>query len=188
MDPLERSRRVKAEADEVLELTGAIDILSEYGRVVPTGSYYLDVMVYPDIDLYIPSLSVGQLFEIAGRIAATEKVVEFLFKRPDLPELPGGIYTKARVDHGDWGRPWKLDIWSLSDTLIDEGMEDMRRFRDRLTPELRERIIIYKTSIINTAYRTPMFSGYQVYKAFIDEGMRDFDDVTRYLIDHGIDM
>ena len=37
----------------------------------------------------------------------------------------------------------------------------------------------YKRSIITAAGRTPMYSGYYVYKAFIDEGLVDHAAVTR---------
>ena len=88
MNPIERSSKLKQEADFILRAIGLYGILRPYGRIVPTGSYFLDVMVYPDIDLQMPSVS----------------------------------------------------------------------------------------------------SGFFVYKAFIDEGLSDFDEVTRYLINHGIQM
>jgi hypothetical protein len=188
MDPLERSAKVQQEADQVMQAVGLYDILQPYGRVVFTGSYLLQVMVYPDIDLYIPKVSIAQLFQIGGQIAACEMVYEVVFQRPRVAELPGGLYLKPRIQYGDWGRPWKIDIWSVDDALIEQNMVVMRHFQERMTPELREQIVRYKASILTERHRTPPFSGYHIYRAFIDEGLSDHDEVTQYLIEHGIQM
>ncbi len=186
MDPIERASILKQEADLVLQKVGVYDILRPYGRIVPTGSYFLDVMVYPDVDLLMSKVSVEQLFQIGGRLASSDMVFQVVFAKSREANLPGGLYLKPRVDYGDWGRPWKIDIWSLDDPIIDRQMEPVTRFKSKMVGPIREQIIRYKLSIMTAEHRTPMYSGYFIYKAFIDEGITDFQQVTRYLIDNGI--
>jgi hypothetical protein len=189
MLPLERAIKLRQEADIVLGLIDIYDILRPYGNVFPCGSYFLDVMVYPDIDLYFTKVNIQQLFEIGAQIAQSELVTEVLFAKTDDPvRLPEGLYLKPRVNYGDWGRPWKIDIWSLEEQVILEKMADMNRIKSKITPDLREQIIRYKISIMTSEKRTPKFSGYYIYKAFIDEGLTDYQSVTRYLVSCGIKM
>ena len=187
MLPLERAAKLRHEADIVLGLIHVYDVLRLYGKVFPTGSYFLDVMVYPDIDLYITKVNLEQLFHIGARIARCELVTQVVFERTDDPvHLPNGLYLKPRVNYGDWGRPWKIDIWSLDEKIILEKMADMRHFQAKMTPEMREKIINYKLSVFTPKLRTPVYSGYYIYKAFLDEGFTDFERVTQYLIANGI--
>lgn len=187
MDPLERAVKLKQEADQVLELIKLREILQPYGELFATGSYFLDVMAYPDIDFYIPKLNLEQLFAIGARIASCNLVIQIVYEPTDNPILlPEGLYLKSRVRYGDWGRPWKIDLWSLAEAVIQDKMNDMQRFFDRMTPEIRQQIIRYKLSILTSQLRTPMYSGYYIYKAFIDEGLTDFNQVTDYLYSCGI--
>ena len=188
MDPLERSAALRQEADLVLQKVRLYEILEPYGRVVPTGSYYLDVMIYPDIDLYIPQVLVEELFAIGAQLARCELVCQIVFERSRTADLPGGLYLKPRIEYGEWGRPWKIDIWSLEDGVIDEKMADMLRFRQQMTAEVKERILRYKYSTLTESHRTPMYSGYYICRAFIDEGLTDFEEVTEYLVEHGVRM
>jgi hypothetical protein len=155
---------------------------------VPTGSYFLDVMAYPDIDLYITKVSIDQLFAIGAQLAKSDLVFRVEFEKSNEPRLPRGLYLKPRIAYGDWGRPWKVDIWSLDEAVIEQLMQPMWRFQTRMTAQLREQIIRYKLSVMTKLNRPPMYSGYFIYKAFIDEGMTDFDQVTAYLIANGIRM
>jgi len=187
MLPLERASQLRKEADVVLGLIGLSDIFRPYGKVFPSGSYFLDVMAYPDIDLYITKVTLDQLFAIGAQIAKSELVIQVVIEKTDDPlHMPGGLYLKPRIKYGDWGRPWKIDIWSLSERVIQDKMAEMNHFLSKLTPELRQAIIRYKLSILTPEKRTPMYSGYYIYKAFIDEGLTDETSVTRYLISQGI--
>jgi hypothetical protein len=189
MLPLEQSNKLRQEADLVLGYVRLYDILRPYGKVLYTGSYFLNVMVYPDIDLYITKVSIDELFEIGAQIASCELVTQVVFERTDDPvHLPEGLYLKSRVNYGEWDRPWKIDVWSLKEEIILQKMEDMQQFQRKMTPTLRKQIIRYKLSVMTSQKRTPKFSGYYIYKAFIDEGLTDFESVTRYLISHGIQM
>jgi hypothetical protein len=188
MDILERAAKLREEADIVMEKVNLAGILRPYGKVSFVGSYLLDVMVYPDIDLYIPKISLEQIFEIGARFALSPLVTQVVFEKSNEPTLPGGLYVKPRIQYGDWGRPWKIDIWSLEEAVIAQKMEDMQRFKHKMTPHLREQIIRYKYSLMTPAHRTPIFSGYFTYRAFLDESLTDFEQVTRYLVAHGVDL
>jgi len=187
MEPLELADTLHYQAKQLLVDINLLEVLSPYGTVSPTGSYYLNVMVYPDIDLYLPELTVEQVFAIGGQMANHAGVIQVVFEQGDAM-MPGGLYLMLRIANNTWERPWKLDLWSLDPELLDEKMAPMRRFRASMTPALRLQIIQYKLSVLTPALRTPMYSGYFIYKAFIDEGLTDFADITRYLVANGIKM
>jgi hypothetical protein len=186
--PLQRSARLKQEADFIIQAVNLYEIVQPYGRITPTGSYYLDVMAYPDIDLYLSKVTVEKMFAIGGQLAACDLVYQLVFEKSQTPRLPGGLYLKPRTAYGEWGRPWKIDIWSLADEVIDQQMAEIHRFKQAMTATTREQIIRYKHTILTASLRTPMYSGYHICKAFIDEGLTDFQAVTNYLIEQGIRM
>ena len=184
---LERAGKLRQEADIVLGKIRAFEVLQPYGKVYLTGSYFLDVMAYPDIDLYLTKISLEQVFTIGAQFAQNELVTQVVFEKTDDPvHLPEGLYLKARVKYGDWGRPWKFDIWSLDEKVIQHKMADMLHFQQRMTPTVRQLILRYKLSILTADKRTSMYSGYYIYRAFIDEGLTDFERVTDYLIKNHI--
>jgi hypothetical protein len=138
------------------------------------------------LSLYLSPVSVEELFAIGGELAACDLVFQVVFEKSQTARLPGGLYLKPRIRYGEWGRPWKIDIWSLADEVIDRQMAEIHRFKQAMTAEIQEQIIRYKHAILTASQRTPMYSGYHIYKAFIDEGLTDFQAVTAYLVEQGI--
>jgi hypothetical protein len=145
-------------------------------------------MIYPDIDMYVSKIPVNKIFEIAGQFASSSLVSEVRFEKEDKPPLDGGLYLKLYLNYGNWKRPWKIDVWFLEVPVIEKLMKDIYCFKEKLTPALKEKILNYKYSVLTETHRTPMYSGYYIYKAFLDEGIRDFSEVTKYLIGNNIKM
>jgi hypothetical protein len=189
LNMMQQADQLHQEADLLMETIGLREILQPYRPIYLVGSYYLDVMAYPDLDIYFQTVSLAQLFGIGAQIAKSELVTQVVYE-PSVDEVdpPGGRYLKARFRYGDWGRPWKLDMWSLPEDVIRRKMAEMEHFRAKISIELRAKIIQYKFAILTPQHRTPMYSGYYIYKAFIDEGLEDFDQVSRYLIQNGIQL
>jgi hypothetical protein len=187
LDPISRAALLKTEAGQVIAHLDLTRILSSVaGRVEYTGSYLLDLMAYPDIDLMAGKVAVEQVFQAGGQLVRSPQVVQAVYEPSDDPDLPGGLYFKLRVAWGEWIRPWKIDIWFLDDAIIERKLADMRRFQAALTPDLRHLILRYKDSVLTPEGRTPMYSGYWIYRAVLDEGLRDFREISAYLSAHGI--
>ena len=97
MEPIERASKLRQEADFILHQVKVYDILRPHGTIVPTGSYFLDVMVYPDIDLYFSKVSIDQLFDIGGQLAKSDMVFRVEFEKSNEPRLPIPSITRRPI-------------------------------------------------------------------------------------------
>ena len=188
MKPAERSAKLKQEADDLLQEIGLEELCREIGKPSPTGSYYLDLMIYPDIDLYLPPAKPRQLFQVAAHLVENFPVVKVNFLNGGPGPLKNSLYIKPVIGLGNWGRPWKIDIWATDQDFIDEKCAELRRYKAKLTPELRELILEYKFSILTKEGRTPMYSGIYIYQAVLDHGIHRFSDITAYLRENSIEI
>jgi hypothetical protein len=186
MKPIERSAKLRKEADDLLRAIRLEELCRDIGPLTPTGSYYLDLMIYPDIDLYLPPARPRQLFEIAAHLVENHPVVRVNFLNGGSGPLKNALYIKPVIAVGNWERPWKIDIWAVEQSYIEEKKAELRSYKERMTPELRELILEYKFSILNEEGRTPMYSGIYIYQAVIDYGLRKFSDIAAYLRDNSI--
>jgi hypothetical protein len=186
MKPVERAAKLKQEAGEVLKLVGLAERIEPWGRITPTGSYLLDVMAFPDLDLYVPPIPMKELIDIGAAVAEIDIVQKVAFEKSNAPTLPGAAYLMLSIDYGNWGRPWMVHMWSLDEDMLNARMEIYQDFRAKITPVLREKILEYKHAVMTLDERTPRFIGYYIYQAFLEEGLVEFPDVTSYLNEHGI--
>jgi hypothetical protein len=174
-------------------LAGGLDeLLRSYGAVCYSGSYYLDLMAWPDLDVYLPlDPSQEYLTKFLGlgpRLASVCQLISLRFKNhvryPEVP-LPHGLYWGARAEQNSCLR-WKVDIWALPPAVIEANQTELERLKSKLTPQKRTLILELKQALLTPEGRTPILSGYHIYCAVLDHGMHAIGEVQEYLKNQGV--
>ena len=62
----------------------------------------------------------------------------------------------------------------------------MNRLKSKITPDIRKLIVDTKQTLLTAEGRTPVFSGYHIYCAVIDHGLRSIGDITDYIREKGV--
>ena len=188
MMPDDRSCALREEADQVLGLVRLQDLCASIGTLAPTGSYFMDLMMYPDVDLYLPPTVPEKLLGVATQLSKLDCVQRINYIRGGPGDLEDGLYLKPVVAHGRWERPWKIDIWALPLAVVEKKQGELESLRDRMTPQHRAVILNTKYRLLTETGRTPMFSGVHIYRAVINDGLEQLDDIVEYLRGNGIDI
>ncbi|MBI2109486.1 MAG: nucleotidyltransferase domain-containing protein [Parcubacteria group bacterium] len=133
---LEESKRIKAQADRILKESGIIEILKTYGEVKIGGSYALNVMLRPDLDLFViaEKHDWNKVLDIQSKIMKTKYFREFDFvnwvdfKTNEEDFLPG-YYFQPWVPIDD--QLWKIDVWLFTQEC-DKSAENTEYFKKLL--------------------------------------------------------
>lgn len=169
------SQKIKMQADSILNETGLIDILTEFGTPRIIGSYAMDLMYNPDLDIIVTSdntrnSSVKALGKIVEkRICQKLEYGDFVkFKREERPE--GYIIVlKIEVD----GTKWEVEIWFLSDAEKEE--KDVHRIISSMTPDKKDKILEFKYLADKNSITKHSISSLDIYEAVMDNNIDDFD-------------
>jgi hypothetical protein len=189
--PLEIADVLHKGADQIVYGRGIDEILQPYGEVFYTGSYFLNVMVWPDIDITMAMEShppsIRDFFQIGTEIAGIDGVVSLKFNnffRLGAEDLPEGLYWGIRINMED--REWKIDLWARDRGALVENRATMGRMRQMMDEKTRKLIVEVKYSLLTQEGRTPFLSGYKIYEAVFFEGLRKQEDILAYLKEHGV--
>ena len=87
MTPEDRSRALRQEADEVLDLIRLQELCAPLGQLMPTGSYFMDLMMYPDIDFNLPLTTPEKLLSVGVELSKLECVRKVRYRRGGSGDL-----------------------------------------------------------------------------------------------------
>jgi hypothetical protein len=190
---LETADLLKQEAKSLLHKKGLAKVLSKYGKIFEFGSYALDVMVWPDLDLYLEVEKVPTPRYVLGSLVKDLLSIEsFVYSRVET-ELwkknnifPKGEYIQLKERPGIWRQPWKVDIWVVDKNQLKEKRAWLKSTKEKLTPEKRELILEHKHRFITEKGKTPQFGGYFIYEAVLDKHYTTGEQVRQHLEKNGV--
>jgi len=187
---LERSAALRRDAAEMLRATGIDALLQQHGQVAYLGSYALDLMAWPDVDVNVVlpgGQSIRRFMELCTSIAQIPTVTRvhfqnFLGERPQgfAPGLYGGVRLRRELH-------WKMDLWSLDRSEAEAKQREVERIRGQLDGESRAAIVDAKFALLTPEGRTPIGSGHRIYEAVLSKGLRDLEEIRQYLRDEGVE-
>ncbi|MBI2047519.1 MAG: hypothetical protein HYT27_00100 [Parcubacteria group bacterium] len=185
---LKKSKQIKSQADKILKESGVIKILQGYGEVKIGGSYTLDVMLRPDIDLFVITKKHdwNKVLDIQSKIMKTKYFREFDFVnwvdfKEEVSDFISGYYFQPWVPIDD--QLWKIDIWLLTPEY-DKSAETTEHFKNLLNDaDESKKIAILK---IKEAMRQGKkyikgVDGKLIYKAVLESNIITLKDFKEFL-------
>jgi hypothetical protein len=186
----ERAAELRSGALRLLEDTGILEVVrAGIGPVEIVGSVELDLMVWPDIDLYT-RLGAGEAPRLLALLPTLHERVEARgcalvranfndeYRRPGNP-YGCGLYCGLKILSPGRERMWKVDLWGWDDATFDRRLTDHRRLAHALAAADRDLILRIKDAVhLRPEYRRTL-SSMDVYTFAIDgrgKTVREFDE------------
>ncbi len=174
---------IKKEADEILNRNGLLRILEEYGKVSVSGSYFLDLMTWRDLDIYLTNDRMNEetFFELGKNISLCIKPSKMNYRNEIIgrtEHLPKGYYWGCYTNINS--NAWKVDVWSISKEEFDEKEKAIYDLKSQIDAVQRMDILNLKNSVYNHPLYRKKFYSVDIYNAVIndkvnnDEGFREW--------------
>lgn len=173
------SKKIKIQADALLKQTDLITILSAFGTPHIIGSYSMDLMYNPDLDIIVTSEHPR-----ASSVAALDTIVKkqmvqkleygdfITFKRENRPE--GCIIVlKAEVE----GIKWEIEIWFL--TSAERGEKYAEHINSMANKRMRDTILEFKYLVNEENISKHSIASTSIYEGVVDKGITDFKEFLK---------
>lgn len=172
-----RSQELLDSGNQILNSRGLKEILSGYGDLTIIGSFALNLLIKPDLDIYvkIPSYDLKKHFEIFANIAETLHPLRMKFidlrevNWTDFPMKEGLFIGVSLIQDGI---EWSIDGWALTPNIYEERVAYHQEVQRLLTPELRPVVWEIKSQI----YKSPAYKSRDLYQAVLKEHVNSLSE------------
>lgn len=164
----DHSKKIRKQAAELLKSTDIQAILEKYGAVHLMGSYPMDIMYDPDIDLVVETQSTKESSMNALRDIIDRNLVRKVeygdFVHFPVKNRPHGyiIVLQAEVD----GTKWEIEVWFLND--VAEQLEYKDTIESKLTEEKRLEVLKAKHARETSNKNKHELSSYKIYELVLE--------------------
>ena len=183
---IKHSKLLHQEASELLDKEGLFPMLSAFGTTQVIGSYALDTMTWPDIDISmnLPNEeNIELFFELAKRIATKFQITKMSYSNHYIRGFPGfdhGLYWGTQLHYK--GREWKIDLWGYDDTDYKTHIAEADTLRRQLQRADRVAILRIKHIICqHPDYRGNVYNSMAIYRAVLEDKVESVDAFNAWI-------
>ncbi len=180
------SRSLRNEASDLLNTEGLLPLLKSFGTTRVIGSYTLDMMTWPDIDISMKlpdDQDVGLFFEIGKKIATKFHVTKMSYSNHFIRNFPGfdhGLYWGIQLRYAE--QEWKIDLWGYGETDYEAHMTDFDVLHNQLQQADRTAILRIKHPVSQRPdYRGDVYNSMAVYRAVLTEKVASLEEFNRWI-------
>ncbi len=182
----QKATLLKKQAAEVLAQPFMSLPFEPHGKLIPTGSYDFDLMVWPDLDfnleLFEPENAIQAYCDISAQLLQEPMIkhVKLIhFTQDKNPKMPVGMYMNIKTMPIE-GVVWKMDIWALEPPFKLTHQTLTKTIKTNLSPQKRALIVELKTLMMNDG-RVPKGGSFELYKAMFEKNIQDKSQLKAYL-------
>ena len=180
------SRLLRREATELLDKEGLLSMLKDVGTTQVIGSYALDTMTWPDIDISMnlpDAQNVEVFFELAKSIATKFEITKMSYSNHYIRNFPGfdhGLYWGILLRYA--GREWKVDLWGYNDTDYQRHITEANELSCQLQQADHLAILRIKHVICqHPEYRGNVYNSMAIYRAVLEDKVESVDAFKTWL-------
>lgn len=180
------SRLLWDEATTILITEGLLEILQGYGPARVIGSYTLDTMTWPDIDISMnlqKEQDVTLFLEIGTKIANKFTITKMSYSNHYIRNFPGydhGLYWGIQTQYAN--RDWKIDLWGYSETEYNKHMSGFDELHDQIKYADRAAILRIKHSVSQRPdYRGDVYNSMAIYRAVMTDKIQTIEEFNTWI-------
>jgi hypothetical protein len=180
MTATEEAHRLRKTADQLLADTGFRSILDQHGNVQFTGSYYYDLMTWPDIDICLMTAEdpMHVASAIVTQICRSDAIASIYIRNEHVLKTEGNpeavfVCTEFLPANQDL---WKVDVLIGSRELVAETVAPGRELVSKLDQTTKEAILQIKSVLCKDPQYRQEIRSTDIYHAVIQEGVRDLEE------------
>jgi hypothetical protein len=167
------SNELKTKGEQILYEEGLFQNLEKIGKVQIVGSYDLDLLIKPDIDITIgvEEYDLEKYFSVCKEIAEKLKPIRIKYLDQSVAQFDAfpfdaGYFLGINLNREDI--KWSIDTWIFTNDIFKERVKYHNEIKEKLNEENRKIIMNIKEVIHNN----PKYMSVDIYSAVLFDNVK----------------
>ena len=175
------NNELKVLGNKILYEEGLYNILRKLGNSQIVGSFDLDLLVKPDIDITIgvEKYDVRKYFSVCTEIADKMKPIRIKYIDQSVAQFDAfpfhtGYFLGINLNRKNI--QWSIDAWIFTPEIFEERISYHNEIKKRIDDSNRDFLMNLKRSIIEN----PNYRSLDLYRAVLFDGIESLDDFYKW--------